>query len=111
MASSSAASSSSESEESFDEVSSTESEQSEREENLTGPGTCKTQERSESSASRSLPKSKRFSTSTVGILNHYYKNGMCGVGRRYDGLIRCAAREAQLTVLQVKVCWIRYFMR
>ena len=53
---------------------------------------------------KSVYKSKRFSSSVVTALNRYYNNGMCGVGKRYDCLISCAARETKLTVLQVKVC-------
>lgn len=46
---------------------------------------------------------RRFSSSALTILNRYYNNGMCGIGKRYDCLISCAAREAKLSVLQVKV--------
>ena len=53
---------------------------------------------------KSLYKYKRFSSSIVTALNHYYNNGMSGIGKHYDCLISCAARETKLTVLQVNVC-------
>lgn len=52
---------------------------------------------------KNLYKSKRFSPAVVAILNRYYNNGMCGVGKRYDCLISCAARETKLSILQIKV--------
>ena len=58
------------------------------------------------------PKSQRFSPAQSAILNRYYNNGMCGVGKRYESLISCAMRETKLTSVQVKVynyaCMTRY---
>lgn len=57
------------------------------------------------------PKSQRFSPTQSTILNRYYNNGMCGVGKRYESLISCAMRETKLTSMQVKVCNYRCITR
>ena len=48
-------------------------------------------------------KQRAFSCEQVSSLKTFYKQGMVGVGKKYDGLIHAASQESGLNVKQVKV--------